>query len=140
MSEHASTMKTDGLTLLRGRQEEVAVTIPDFDEVERQLLRVIGRGHRDRRLQVFHRGEVYRTAPFTWAELSAHVRAADDTIADAVATLVAEGLVESARHPTRLFRWIRRSKPSTFFFITQKGKSQLAQLEQIPATESNLGI
>jgi hypothetical protein len=135
MSEHASTTNGWINTPARPAREEVAVAIPEFDEVERQLLRVIGRGHRDRRLQVFHRGEVYRTAPFTWAELSAHVRAADDTIADAVTTLVAEGLVESARHPTRLFRWIRRSKPSTFFFITQKGRSQLAQLEQIPATE-----
>lgn len=111
------------------------MAIPELDEVERQLLEVIGRGHRDRRLQVFHRGETYRTAPFTWAELSAHVRAADDTIADAVAALVAAGGVDSVRQPNRLFRWIRRSKPATFFFITQKGKLWLTQLQENTATE-----
>ncbi|MEN3149917.1 hypothetical protein ABCW43_21685 [Neorhizobium sp. IRAMC:178] len=111
------------------------MAIPELNEVERQLLGVIGRGHRDRRLQVFHRGEIYRTAPFTWAELSAHVRGADDAIADAVAALVAAGVVDSVRQPTRLFRWIRRTKPATFFFITQKGKRWLAQIEQVMVIE-----
>ncbi|CAN7705688.1 MULTISPECIES: hypothetical protein [Neorhizobium] len=113
------------------------MAISELNGVEKQLLGVIGRGHRDRRMQVFHRGEIYCTAPFTWAELSAHVRAADDAIADAVATLVAAGAVDSVRQPTRLFRWIRRTKPATFFFVTQKGKRWSAQIEQVMVLEQN---
>lgn len=98
---------------------------------------MIGRGHRERRLQVFYRGEIYRTAPFTWVEISIQIRAADDAIADAVAALVAAGAVDSVRQPSRLFRWIRRTKPATFFFITQKGKRWLAQIEQAKALEQS---
>lgn len=94
---------------------------------EKQLLKAMGKGHPDRRLDVFYRGEIYPTAPFTWGELSARTKAADDAIADAVAALVAAGAVDSARQPTRFFRWIRRSKPTTFFFITRQGKRWLAE-------------
>jgi hypothetical protein len=97
-----------------------------FNALEKQLLDLIGHGHPDRRVHVFHRGESFVVAPFTWAELCSLTKTPDDVMANAIAKLVSTGVVDSARQPTRLFRWIKRSKPATVFFVTRYGKGVLS--------------
>lgn len=97
-----------------------------FQGPEAQLLRIIGHGHPDRRVGVFHRGENLVVAPFTWSELCSLTKMADDVMTDAIAALVSAGVIDSARQPTRMFRWIRRTKPATVFFITRHGEGLLS--------------
>ncbi|CAN7733030.1 hypothetical protein [Neorhizobium sp. LjRoot104] len=54
-----------------------------FNELEAQLLELIGHGHPDRRIGVFHCGENLVVAPFTWGELCSLTKMADDVMADA---------------------------------------------------------
>lgn len=97
----------------------------EIGEKERELLRIVARGHPDRTVTATTNGVSQQVSGLTWEELqiAAHAKFAD--IAEHIARLVFHRLITSGREYPTLWGKLTGQSEKIYFWVTPRGQALL---------------
>lgn len=96
---------------------------------ELDVLRVIARGHPDRKVTATTNGYSGQISGLTWEEIQVALHVAGTDIAEPISILVRKQLIDSGREYPTLLGKLAGQKAKTYFWITPTGTATLASLE-----------
>jgi hypothetical protein len=101
---------------------------------EIEVLKVIGRGHPDRKVTVLTGGDWKKVSGLTWEEVQLATQATAQEIGDPIAVLIQKGLIASGREYPSFFGRLAGQKVNMYVWITSEGATILASLIQPKST------